>query len=220
MKTFKENLYANITLILVLLCNLTHLLIITLNVFGVTAIKFYDKFNYLVAYILIIVSLVIFILGFLFTKAIKFKIPQWFQIVFYIAFFVFTNTYYITNAFNDVFSMLFLYMYISFISIIANVSVFFNVQKDEKNKLKASKKYILTSIFFYSTGTNAIFLFIVSAVKTLFFTYHSFTELPFFVLEFSAMMVITIIMTIIFSISLSHSKKIINGCLIKKESEQ
>lgn len=219
LKSFKENLLTNITLIVVLACTLTHLLLITLNVFGITAIKFYDKFNYLVAYIFICVSLCIFILGFWITKITKLQIPQWFQVVFYIAFFVFTNTYYITNAYNSLGAMLFFYMYLSFISIIANVSVFYNVQKDEKNKLKASKAYILTSLFFYSTGTNAIIMFIVSLVKCIFFPLHTFTDLAFFVVEFLAMMIVTIAMTIAYGISLAHSKSLINGCLIKTNKQ-
>ncbi|MBQ8425601.1 MAG: hypothetical protein IJX17_06230 [Clostridia bacterium] len=218
-KSFKENLFANIALIVALCFTIIHLFIITFNVFGITAIKFYNEFNYLIAYIFVIVSLCIFLLGFFITKITKLNIPQWFQIVFYAAFFIFTNTYYAINAYNNFIGLLFFYSYLAFISVICNLSVFFNIQKDENNKLRASKIYILTSVFFYSMGTNALILFIVSIVKTIFFPFGDFTKLSFFVFDFTAMLAITTIMIIIFALSLSHSKRFINSCLIKTKSE-
>lgn len=214
-KNFKKNMLVNLALIAVLFCTLVYLVILTLNIFGITSIKFYDKFNYLVAYIFIIISLCIFILGFWVEKITNLNIPQWFQIVFFIAFFIFTNIYYATNAYNNISTLMFFYMYLSFISTIANVSIFYNVQKDENNRLKVSKPYILTSIFFYSVGTNSIVMFLISTIMCLFLPHHSFTSLSTFVLGFLSMTLITAIMIIAYGISLAHSKRFINSCLLK-----
>lgn len=213
---FKENLAGNIALIISLIFTIVHLVILTLSVFDLTPFDFYDNFNYFIAYILIIVSLCIYILGFFIEKIAKIKIPAWFQVVFYIAFFLFTNTYYATNAYTNVGAIIFFFAYLSFISTITNISVFYNTQKDEKNKLVASRKYIITSVFFYSVGTNAIFELIFSSIKAFFFPKFIFTSIEAYVVEFCTMLLVTIVMCIILDISLRNKKKIINGCLIKK----
>lgn len=215
MKNFRKNLATNISLIVVLAFTAIHLLLLTLNVFGVTSIKLYDGFNYFIAYILIIISLTLYILGFFIEKITKLVIPSWFEILFFIAFFLFTNTYYILNAYSNIFAMLIFYCYISVLITIANISVFYHVQKDENNKLKASKNYIVTSIFFYSVATNGIFELIVTALKVFAFASHPLTTLTAFVVDFSAMILVSIVMSFALHLSLSKSKRFINACLIK-----
>ena len=99
---YKENLAENITLTIALVFSVVHLIILTLSVFDVTQIKFYSGFNYFLAYILLVLSLAIYILGFFIEKIAKIKIPTWFAVVFYIAFFLFTNTYYALNAYTNI----------------------------------------------------------------------------------------------------------------------
>lgn len=215
MEKFKNNLIANITLIVSLVCSITHLIILTVNIFKEKPAMFYDGFSYLVAYILIIVSLLLYMLFFYISRIGNFKVPSWFESVFYVAFFIFTNTFYITNAYSSIAAIIFLFAYISLLSTIVNVSVFYNVQKDEKNRLVASKNYIVTSIFFYSVGTNAIIELLVTIVKTFICPNYIFSTLTCFIIESCTMLLVTIAMCVLFYLSLSKSKKFINNCLIK-----
>ena len=215
MKDFKKNLATNITLIVVLVFTLIHLFLLTLNVFSVTSFKIYDNFNYFIAYVLVIISLILYIFGFFIEKVTKLVIPAWFEILFYIAFFLFTNTYYILNAYSNIFTMIIFFAYLSLLVTIANISVFYHTQKDENNKLKASKNYIITSIFFYSVGTNAIIELFVTAIKAFVFPNYALTTLNSYIVEFSVMVLVSIVMTFALSVSLSKSKRFINACLIK-----
>ena len=217
MNNFKKNLAVNISLITVLVFTFVHLLILTLNVFGATSLKIYDGFNYFIAYMLVIFSLVLYILGFFIEKITKLVIPSWFQILFYIAFFLFTNTYYILNAYSNIYAMILLFAYLSVLITVANISVFYHTQKDENNKLRASKNYIITSIFFYSTGTNGLIELFVVALKTFIFINYPLSTLNAVVVEFSTMILVTILMTFALSLSLSKSKKLINACLIRTQ---
>ena len=215
MNKFRNNLISNITLIVSLICTIVHLIILTVNVFKATPTMFYEGFSYLVAYLLIVLSLALYLLCFYITRVGHLKIPAWFESVFYVAFFIFTNTFYITNAYTNIASIIFLFAYISMLSTIVNVSVFYHAQKDERNKLVASKNYIVTSIFFYSTGTNAIIETLVTIIKTFMFPEYVFATLECVIIEFCTMLLVTIIMSVLFYLSLSNTKKLINRCIIK-----
>ncbi len=215
MNNFKKDLACNITLIVALTFTVIHLLLITLDLFGVISLNLYEGFNYIVAYILVVVCLALFIFGFFITKFKNLEVPAWFRIVFYVAFFLFTNTYYIVGAYQIIISIIIFFIYLSFLSTITNISVFYNTQKDEKNRLKTSKNYIITSVFFYSVGTNAILELIISAVKAFAFPKYAFSTLNVFIVEMSTMILTTIVLCFIFYLSLSKNKKLINGCLIK-----
>ena len=219
MNWFKKNLVNNIALIVVLVLTLVHLLILTLNVTGATSIELYDNFNYFTAYLLVAISLALYIFGFFVEKITKLIIPSWFEIVFYVAFFLFTNVYYFINAYTNTISVIFLFAYISFLVTVINISVFYHTQKDENNKLHATKKYILTSIFFYSTGTNAILELLLTFVKKIAFPKFELTTVSAVILELSVMTITTIIMTVLLNLSLSKRKVFINSCLIRTKSK-
>lgn len=215
MNNFKKDLACNITLIIALTFTIIHLLLITLDLFGAISLNLYEGFNYIVAYVLVVVCLALYIFGFFITRFKGLEIPAWFRIVFYVAFFLFTNTYYIVGGYQNIISIILFFVYISFLSSITNVSVFYNTQKDEKNKLKTSRNYILTSVFFYSLGTNAIIELLITAVKSFAFPNYEFTTVNMFIVEMSTMILTTIIICTVFYFSLSKTKKLINSCLIK-----
>lgn len=215
MNKFKNNLISNITLIASLICTIAHLILLTVNVFKETPTMFFEGFSYLVAYLLIVLSLGLYLFCFYITRVGKLKIPAWFESIFYVAFFIFTNTFYITNAYSSIPAIIFLFAYIAMLSTIANVSVFYHAHKDDKNRLVVSKHYIITSIFFYSTGTNAIIQMLVTIVKTFMFPAYMFTTLECVIIESCTMLLVTIIMSILFYLSLSKTKRLINRCIIK-----
>lgn len=220
MNNFKKDLAANITLIVMLVLTVVHLLVLTLGIFGVVELSLYKGFNYIVAYVMILLCLALFILSFFVTMLKNIYIPSWFRIVFYIAFFLFTNTYYIIGGYRNIASIIIFFAYLSFLITIINVSVFYNTQKDEKNRLKTSKNYIVTSLFFYSIGTSCILELIITAIKSFAFPKFIFTTLNTFIVEMSTMILVSIILCVLFYLSLSKTKRFINSCLIKVNRNQ
>lgn len=218
MESFKKNLINNISLIVVLVCTVIHLLVITLSLFNAISIPIYESFNYFVAYLMVVISLALYILGFFIEKITRLVIPSWFEILFYIAFFIFTNVYYILGLYTNIFAVVFLFIYLSVLISVINISVFYHTNKDDKNKIKITKNYILTSIFFYSTGTNAIVEFVLILIKDFFFSSSVTASIDFILVEFSSMILATIIIVVLLNLSLSSTKKLINACLIKKRA--
>lgn len=212
---FKKDLACNITLILVLIATAVHILVITLNLFGATSFKFAEDFNYIAAYILVVLCLLLYCLGFLISKQKRIVFPSWLRILFYVAFFVFTNIYQLFGLYNNIIALAFCFMYIAFLVNIVSVSVFYNVQKDDKNKLRTSKKFITTSVFFYSVGALFIIEFLSAAIKLFAFPNAALSTLPAILVELSAGLFVSITMLIMFDLSLSKTKTFINACLVK-----
>ena len=106
MNSFKKDLACNIALIVALVFSVVHLIVLTLGLFGTITLNVYEEFNYIFAYILVVLSLALFILSFFITKIKGLVVPAWFRIMFYIAFFLFTNTYYIIGGYRNIISYL------------------------------------------------------------------------------------------------------------------
>ena len=215
MNTFKKDLACNISLIVVLAFTVCHLVLISLNLFSVTNFNLYEDFNYLVAYLFIIFSLALYIFGFFITKIKGLAFPAWLRIMFYFAFFVFTNTFYILGWHQNIIALAFMFAYLGFCIGVVSLSVFYNAQKDDKNRLKSSKKFILTSVFFYSVGASSLLVLIITAIKAFFFPEYVMTDILVFVVEMCSMLLVIIALTIAFSLSLDKSKTFINSCLVK-----
>lgn len=215
MKNFKKDLATNITLICVLVFSCIHLLILTLNLFGATNLEFGDNFNYIFAYFLVVLSLALYILSFTLIKYKRWFIPSWLKILFFVAFFVFTNVYYITGAFANIFADVLMFVYLGFLISIISVSLFYNAQKDEKNRLKSTQKYIVTSIVMFSLAISFVVEFLAIMVKCFFIPDFVLSTLPAIVAEAGTLLLTTVIMAILFNLSLSKTKKFINSCLIK-----
>ena len=215
MNSFKKDLACNITLITVLSLTVIHLALLTLNLFGVFNFTLHSNFNYIVAYALVAVCLLLYIGGFFITKQKQIVFPVWFRIMFYIAFFLFTNTYYIVGAYNHIVAIAFFFAYFAFLINIICLSTFYNLQKDDKNKLKSTSSFLVTSVFLYSVGASALFNLFFSMAKVFFFPTYAFANLLTFVVEMSTMVLVSIIMSLVFSISLKKTKTLVNACLIK-----
>ncbi len=215
MNSFKKDLACNITLIVVLVFTAVHLLILTLNLFSVTSLTFFDDFNYLIAYGLVVLCLALYIFGFFIAKLKHWVFPKWLRIMFYIAFYLFTNVYYILGLYQYVLTIILFFAYLAFLVNILCVTVFYNVQKDENNKLKTSKNYITTTVFMFSVAVSSIILLLISIVKAYAFPDYIYTSLNSYVVEMCVMVLVSVIMSLVFYASLSRSKKFINACLIK-----
>lgn len=220
MNSFKKDLACNITLIAVLLFSVVHFIVITLDLFGAVQLNIRDGFNFIFAYILIVLCLALYVLGFFATKLKRVEFPKWLRICFYVAFYIFTNVYYIFGLHDNVFGLMLMFAYMTFLANIVSVSVFYNVQKDEKHRLKTSKNFITTSIFFYSLGAMFVIELLSVAFKAFIPLGLATANVSVVVVEISISVLVTIIMSVIFYISLSKSKKFINSCLVKTTFER
>lgn len=220
MNEFKKDLACNISLICVLCFVVTHITLITLNLFGVTNFAIPENFNYIVAYAMIIVSLALYVGGFFVTKLKNVTLPSWLRILFYVAFFVFTNTYYLTGLYENIIALLVFFAYIAFLITVISLSIFYNVQKDDKNRLKSSKPFIITSVFFYSAGACLVFGVAAAAVQAFIFSGSALSTISTVVAELSMMLLVCILMTLSYSLSLSKNKVFINSCLVKYNSSK
>ena len=215
MKNNKSEIFCNVTLSAVLVATAIHILIITLNLFGVTNFGVPKNFNYVFAYVLTIICLSLYIFGFAVSKFKRIIFPAWLRIFFYIAFFLFTNVYYILGLFTSFLGVILFYAYLGFLISILSVSIFYNTQKDEKNRLKASNRFISLSVFCYSVAFATFVQFLISLVKVLFFSTGITTALKVYVVSTFSMLVVISALSIAFYISLKKSKKFINSCLVK-----
>lgn len=215
MNKFKKNLAGNITLISVLVFSVIHLILLTLNLFNVLDFVLPKNFSFIFAYILMILCFSLFIVAFWIENLNTLKIPTWFKILFYVAFYVFTNVYYLFGLYSNIFFMIIFVSYVALLLNVCSLSIYFNVNKDEKNKLKSSTKTLIFNSAVYSIALCILAEFIISVIKIIFFATSSNTTLLAFVIEFSTMIAVCLTTTLMFAFSHRKSKKIINGCLIK-----
>lgn len=214
-KITKPELAANLTLVGVLVATAVHILIVSLNLFGVTNFAVPANFNYIFAYILTLICLSLYIFGFSISKFKKIVFPAWLRIFFYVAFFVFTNVYYILGLYVRLYAIMVFYAYIAFLITILSVSIFYNVQKDEKNRLKSSNKFICLSVLCYSVAFTTLVQFVVAIFKVIFFLKAATATLLVYVASVAAMIVVIVGLVIAFYVSLRKNKKFINACLVK-----
>ena len=214
-KITKPELACNLTLVSVLVATVVHILIISLNLFGVTNFSVPENFNYIFAYILTLVCLALYILGFFVERLKKLVLPFWLRIMFFVAFFVFTNVYYILGLFSNIIAIIVFYAYIGFLISILSVSIFYNTQKDEKNRLKSSNRFITLSVFCYSVAFSTFAQFIIAVIKVIFFKSAATTTLLVYAISIASMLVVITALSIAFYISLKRNKKFINACLVK-----
>lgn len=215
MKNFKKNLAVNITLICVLSFSLIHLLILTLSLFNVLNLSLPNNFSYIGAYILMVISFALYIVGFWIETIKSLKIPTWIKVAFYIALFIFTNVYYILGLYQMfAFLLVFIAFMAAFLNIIA-LSTFFNLTKDEKNKVKTTTKLLTFNVSTYSVALCSLALFIISIIKVIFGAHFIVSALLTFVIEISTMLVVCAIFNTIFALSHKKTKKLLNACLIK-----
>lgn len=210
-----------ITLLTSLVLSVAHLVILFLGVFGVLVPdwQIFSNFNYLIAFSLIAVNFILVIVFMAIEKYKLLEIPDWFRVVFFIGFFVFTNVYYYFNLYNLIYTEILFYVYLSVVLSILSISIFYNIQKDEKGMVKTNNKYACVSTFTYSTSMFLIIETIITAIKVLLYQ-GSNNGLNLFLIHSSVAILINVVISIIFYFSLIKTKRIINNCLIKVVSKE
>lgn len=200
--------------IIVFVLSALHLTFLLLNLFNVFNIKVLDRstFNYIIAFILLGVCLILYFLLMLLEKVWKFNMPNWLKCMFYIGFFVFTNIYYTFGLFEIFWTIIAFYVYLGFILNIISLSVFFNLQKTDNGIIKTNNVFVATFIFCASVATATLIEIIIASIKLL--TNASLLATT-FIANLCAIILVSLLMSTMFYLSLAKSKKIINKCLIK-----
>ena len=209
-----------IVLILSLALSVAHLVLLFLGVFGVLVPSWLieSNFNYLLAFCLLALNLILDIVFLVIEKHKLLEIPEWFRVVFFIGFFIFTNVYYYFGLYNLIYTVIILYVYLAVVLSIASISIFYNVQKDDRNIVKSNNKFACVSTFTYSTSMFLIIETAVIAVKIIFGMNTASTSTMFLINSCVAILV-SLVISIIFYLSLSRTKRLVNACLIKLKNE-
>jgi len=214
----KTNLkLSSILLYTVLLFSVVHLTFLMLSLFNVVPIPFLEKlnFNYVIAFVLVGICLLLYIAFMFIEKSKKLNIPEWFKNVFFVGFFVFTNIYYLLGLYSTLAGLIVFYVYLAFVINIICLSIFFNIQKSETNVLKTTTTYTVFTTFTYSVALYAMVETIVSAFKLIFVKASSFSTLSMLVFDMCVGVLVSLIFAFMFALSLSKRKRLINKCLIK-----
>ena len=214
-----------ITLLISLVLSVAHLVILFLGVFGVLVPDWqvFSNFNYLIAFSLIAVNFILVIVFMTIEKYKLLEIPEWFRVVFFIGFFVFTNVYYFFNLYNLIYTEILFYVYLALVLSVLSISIFYNVQKDDKGMVKSNNKFACVSTFTYSTSMFLIIETIITVIKVLTNNGTIANGLTLFLIHSSVAILISLVISIIFYFSLIKTKRIINNCLIKitiKETQE
>ena len=216
-KSKKQIKVSNILLWCTLVFSLVHFTFLILGLFNVlepNCLK-RENFNYIVSFILVAVCLLIYILFLFVANKKNYVFPEWFLIVLYIGFFMFTNTYYYLGWYESIIGTAFAYAFLAVVFVIISLSIFYNMQKDKNGYLKTTSGYASSTILAYSIAFETIAELIISAFKLIFIPNTVYSSLSVFVVNMSIMVLISSIFAILFYVSLNKNKKIINGCLIK-----
>ena len=196
------------------------LLLLSLGMFDVinlTAIAG-KNFNYIWALVIVIVGMALYV-GLLFVERIKsLSIPAWFKNLFYIAFFVFTNVYYFFSVYSTIWGVIIFDMYLAVLLNILSVSLFYNSQKDNKNQVKTTEKFLVFTCFCYS-ATGALVIEVLNGLVRMIVDKANITNtLSMFVSEACAMLLVSFMFALAFALSMRKSKQLINNCLIKVDT--
>ena len=200
------------------------LILLTLGLFGIVVPSWIKNgnFNFLVGYIFIALNLILDIIFMIIETKKKLVIPEWFRVVFFIGFFIFTNVYYYFRLFSIVYTEILFYIYLATVLSVLSISIFFHVQKDEKNVAKVNNKYAAVSTFTYATSMFLIIETLITAIKVI-SSSNLQNGLLLFLINSCITICVNLIFATIFYFSLTKKKKFINACLVhtvKKEETE
>lgn len=207
-----------ITLSLSLALSVIYLVILFLGVFGVLvpAWQINSNFNYLIAFCLVAINFILTIVFLAIEKHSLLDIPEWFRVVFFVGFFIFTNLYYYFNLYNLIYTNIVFYLYLALVLSILSISIFYNVQREDKKVVKVNNKFASVSTFTYSTSIFLILEAVITGLKLLFNnTLITNNGIILFLINTCTVVLICAVISILFYVSLSRKKVFVNKCLIK-----
>lgn len=184
------------------------------NVFNLTAIAG-STFNYIWAFVIVLVGLGLYILFLLAEKWRNWIVPVWFKCLFFIAFFVFTNVYYLFGLYHTVAGIIVFDICLASLLNIAAVSLFYNTQKDAKNAVKTTDKFLCFSTFCYAITGAVVYQVISLLVKVISKTKGILATLSLVVTELSIFIAVSLLFALLFALSMKGKRKFVNACLVK-----
>ena len=174
-----------------------------------------EHFNYVVAFVLLVVLIGLYVL-FMFVENKKNLVtPTWFKIFLYVGLYVFINVYYYLGLYEHIAGIIVAYVFLAVVLNIFALAIFFNTQKSESGMIKSSNTYTCFNVFAIATCFATIFEVFASTLKILLIKESTFASLSMFVLDICIVILVSLLFAVMFSISLAKSKRLINGCLIK-----
>lgn len=173
------------------------------------------NFNYIIALVVVVIGLLLYVAFVFIEKIRQLIVPAWFKCLFYIAFFIFTNVYYLFGLYHTIAGIIIFDMYIAFLFNILGVSLFYNTQKDDKNIVKTTDKFLVFSTFAYAGLFEFIYVLLATLIKVIANYTGVSAMLSIIVTELSVMLLVGFIFALVLIISLKKEKKFVNACLIK-----
>lgn len=216
-KVVKKNLFVPILIYSLLVLSLVHCTFLLLGLFDVLTpdCLLRQHFNYVLAFVLCALLIALYVLFAFVENKKNLIVPIWFKTVLYVGLFVFMNTYYYLGLYEHLASLIVAYTFLAVVLNIFALSLLFNSQKSESGLLKASNTYVCFNVFAISICFATIFEILVSTLKIIFIKSSNFASLSMLVLDLCVVFLVSLVFAVMFSISLTKSKKLINGCLIK-----
>lgn len=193
------------------------LIVLTLglfNVFNLTAIAG-ANFNYIGAFVIVLVGLGLYILFMFAEKWRSWIVPTWFKCLFFVAFFVFSNVYYFFGLYQTIAGLVIFDICLAALLNIAAVSLFYNTQKDAKNAVKTTDKFLCFSTFCYAVTGGVVYQVIALLVKVIGKTQGLFASLALVVTELSIFVAVSLVFALFFALSMKGKRKFVNACLVK-----
>lgn len=188
------------------------LLLSLFKVFDLSSVML-ENFNYIMAFALIIICLAIFTIS-LFIENKKFlDVPEWISCAFYVAFFLFTNVYYLFGLYNIIYTNLLFYASLSVLISILSVSIYYNCLKNEVGQLKNKISFTGFLLFCISTAMSVCVELVIMFVKFCFNTNINLTSHA--LASWGILLLVATVFALLFQISISGDKKFVNACLIK-----
>lgn len=184
------------------------------NVFNLTAIAG-ANFNYIWAFIILLVALGLYILFMFAEKWRSWVVPNWFKCLFYVAFFVFTNVYYFFGLYQTIAGVVIFDICLAALLNIVAVSLFYNTQKDNKNAVKTTDKFLCFSTFCYAVTGATIYQVISLIVKVIAKSQGVLATLAIVVTELSIFIAVSLLFALFFALSMKGKRKFVNACLVK-----
>lgn len=194
-----------------------YLLVLTLglfNVFELTAIAS-ESFNYIVAYIVLLLALAIYILFMLAEKWRSWIVPAWLKSLFFVAFFVFTNVYYFFGLYQTLAGIIVFDICLASLLNIVAVSLFYNTQKDSKNSVKTTEKFLCFSTFCYAITGGVFYQIIALAIRLISKSSGLLSSIALVITELCILIAVSLIFALLFALSMKGKRKFVNGCLVK-----
>lgn len=213
---------SSIILWCVLGLSLVHFTFLLLGLFNVLNQPMLEKenFNFVVSFVLVALCLAFYIAFMFIEKKKNLVVPAWFKIVLYVSFYVFTNLYYYFGLYSTIYGLIGFYAVLALILNIISLALFFNAQKTDSNLLRATPSYSAMTIFAYTVCFATVIEVIISALKVALIPTSLFSSLSYFIIDICVVLIVSILMSIFYSLSLSKKKKFINACLIKVYKEK